>query len=97
MSDRQNTKIIIVGAGGTFGSSTALHLLRTGYKPENLTLLDVYPVPSSQSAGNDLNKIMGIECDDALDLQLSTECAEMWNEDELFKPFFHKTGKVRLR
>ena len=97
MTDRANTKIVIVGAGGTFGSSTALHLLRTGYTPSNITLLDVYPTPSPQSAGNDLNKIMGIEFEDDLDLKLSMECREMWNEDELFKPFFHNTGKVGLK
>jgi len=96
MINRAGTKIVIVGGGGTFGSSTALHLVRSGYTPSNITILDVYPVPSPQSAGNDLNKIMGIEYEDEVDLKLSLECREMWNEDELFKPFFHGTGKVNL-
>jgi glycine/D-amino acid oxidase-like deaminating enzyme len=36
------------------GSSTALHLARRGYR--DITILDVFPIPSDNSAGNDLNK-----------------------------------------
>ncbi|KAF2706321.1 fructosyl amino acid oxidase [Pleomassaria siparia CBS 279.74] len=93
-SSRKTTKVLIVGGGGTMGSSTALHLLRAGYTPSNITVLDVYPIPSAQSAGNDLNKIMGIRLRNKVDLQLSLEARGMWNEDELFKPFFHNTGRL---
>lgn len=51
----ESSSILIVGAG-TWGCSTALHLVRRGYK--NVTVLDPYPVPSSIAAGNDVNKIM---------------------------------------
>lgn len=91
---RENTSVIIVGGGGTIGASTALHLVRAGYKPSNVTVIDTYPIPSAQSAGNDLNKILGIWLSNPEDLQLSLEARQMWNEDELFKPFFHKTGQV---
>jgi sarcosine oxidase / L-pipecolate oxidase len=47
--------VLIVG-GGTWGTSTALHLARRGYT--NVTVLDPYPVPSPISAGNDINKIV---------------------------------------
>lgn len=47
--------IIVIGAG-TWGSSTALHLARRGYK--NVTVFDAYGVPSPTSAGNDVNKIV---------------------------------------
>jgi len=92
---RTDTKVIVVGAGGTIGSSAALHLLRSGYAPSNITVLDTYEIPSAQSAGNDLNKIMGIRLRNKVDLQLSLEARDMWRNDDLFKPFFHNTGRVR--
>ncbi|KAF2635369.1 putative sarcosine oxidase [Massarina eburnea CBS 473.64] len=93
-ASRKTTSVIVVGGGGTIGSSTALHLLRNGYTPSSITVLDTYPIPSSQSAGNDLNKIMGIRLRNKVDLQLSLEARDMWRNDELFKPFFHNTGRL---
>jgi sarcosine oxidase/L-pipecolate oxidase len=85
-ASRANTKVIVVGGGGTIGSSTALHLLRTGYTPSK--------IPSAQSAGNDLNKIMGVRLRNKVDIQLSLEARDMWKNDDLFKAFFHNTGRV---
>lgn len=93
-TSRKSTKVIVVGGGGTMGASTALHLLRSGYTPGNITVLDTYPIPSAQSAGHDLNKIMSIRIRNDVDLQLSFEARDMWRDDELFKPFFHNTGMV---
>lgn len=76
------------------GASTALHLIRAGYTPQNITVLDTYPIPSAQSAGYDLNKIMSVRIRNEVDLQLSLEARDMWYKDELFKPFFHNTGMV---
>jgi sarcosine oxidase/L-pipecolate oxidase len=49
------SKILIVGGGGTIGSSTALHLARRGFT--DIRLLDKYENPSANSAGNDINKV----------------------------------------
>ncbi|KAK6855527.1 hypothetical protein PG995_007678 [Apiospora arundinis] len=93
-ASRKTTKVVVVGGGGTIGSSTALHLLRSGYTASNITVLDTYPIPSAQSAGNDLNKIMGIRLRNPVDKQLSLEAQDMWRHDELFKPYFHNTGRM---
>lgn len=94
MTSRTSTKVVVVGGGGTLGSSTALHLVRSGYTPSNITVLDVYPVPSAQSAGFDLNKIMSIRLRNKVDMQLSMEALDMWSNDHLFKPYFHRVGMV---
>jgi sarcosine oxidase/L-pipecolate oxidase len=91
---RDTTKVVIVGGGGTMGSSTALHLIRSGYSPSNITVLDVYPIPSAQSAGFNLNKIMSIRLRNKPDLQLSLEALDMWRNDPLFTLFFHNVGMV---
>ncbi|KAJ5161708.1 sarcosine oxidase [Penicillium capsulatum] len=91
---RANTTVIVVGGGGTMGSSTALHLIRAGYTPSKITVLDTYPIPSEQSAGFDLNKIMSIRLRNKPDLQLSLEALDAWKNDELFKPFFHNVGMI---
>ncbi|KAH6980774.1 fructosyl amino acid oxidase [Ilyonectria sp. MPI-CAGE-AT-0026] len=91
---RASTQVVVIGGGGTMGSSTALHLIRSGYTPSNITVLDVYPIPSAQSAGHDLNKIMSIRLQNKPDLQLSLEALNMWKKDDLFKPFFHNVGLI---
>lgn len=38
---------------------------------------------------------MGIRLRNKVDLQLSLEARQMWKEDDLFKEYFHNTGRVR--
>ncbi|KAH8906489.1 fructosyl peptide oxidase [Coniochaeta sp. PMI_546] len=37
---------------------------------------------------------MGVRLRNKVDLQMSLEALQMWKEDELFKPFFHNTGRL---
>lgn len=69
------TKFLIIGAG-TFGLSTALELLGKG--ETDITLLDVFDLPSPISAGNDVNKIFQSSLSDEEDLRLALESLEMW-------------------
>ncbi|KAL1630893.1 hypothetical protein SLS54_000767 [Diplodia seriata] len=96
--DPATSTILIVG-GGTWGSSTALHLARRGYK--NITVLDPYPVPSAISAGNDVNKIVeqGLFSHDDDDEAyasnaLLTHAGAAWKTDPVFAPFYHDTGYI---
>lgn len=87
-----DSSILVFGGGGTMGSSTALHLARKGYR--NIRVLDVYPIPSAQSAGNDLNKIMGLIMLNPVDKQLTLAAEDMWTNDPTFSPYYHRTGRV---
>jgi sarcosine oxidase/L-pipecolate oxidase len=104
----KDSKILIVGGGGTIGSSTALHLARRGYT--NIHILDVFPIPSGNSAGNDLNKvrhlllriwiclysstqIIGFSLDQrGFRGELSRKYMEGWTTDPVFSPYYHNTG-----
>nr|XP_019012538.1 sarcosine oxidase [Kwoniella pini CBS 10737]OCF51319.1 sarcosine oxidase [Kwoniella pini CBS 10737] len=90
---RKDSKILIVGGGGTIGSSTALHLARRGYK--DIRLLDIFQNPSLNSAGNDNNKMAG---DDHAGIwgEIVAEAWEMWIHDPLFKPHAHNVGRLDL-
>lgn len=89
----KDSKIVIIGGGGTMGSSTALHLSRRGFT--DIRIMDVYPIPSSNSAGNDLNKIAG---DDQIGTYegVADTLWDAWNTDPVFKPYVHLVGKLEL-
>lgn len=84
--------IIIIGGGGTFGASTALHLARRGYR--NILALDTHPPPSEISAGYDVNKIVRTEYKNPFHTQLAKEAIQAWRDDPVFAPHFHQTGWV---
>lgn len=88
----EHAKIVVVGGGGTFGASTALELARRGY--DDVTAMDVYPCPSEWSAGNDLNKIVRTEYEDAFYSDLAAQAVVAWKTDPLYREHFHETGWV---
>lgn len=85
----KDSKILIIG-GGTWGLSTALYLLRDDYT--DVTIIDAEEIPSSRSAGNDINKIIRIGYTSEFHSKLELEAAELWRKDPLFRPFFHEVG-----
>ncbi|ODN80322.1 hypothetical protein L198_07822 [Cryptococcus wingfieldii CBS 7118] len=85
----KNGKILVVGGGGTLGSSTALHLARRGYT--DVRVLDVYQTPSAYSAGNDLNKTAGAGRSGVWG-QVGQAAWKAWTTDPLFEPHCHPTG-----
>lgn len=98
--DLKSSSILIVGAG-TWGTSTALHLARRGYK--DVTVLDPYDFPSEISAGNDVNKIKGWQDTESSDSgndetyvrqTVSAEATTAWETDPVFVPYYHETGYV---
>ncbi|KXT18824.1 hypothetical protein AC579_8209 [Pseudocercospora musae] len=98
--DLKSSSILIVGAG-TWGSSTALHLARRGYK--DVTVLDPYDFPSAISAGNDVNKIKGWQDTESSEggddesyvrLTVSAEATAAWETDPVFTTYYHETGYV---
>ncbi|KAF2189006.1 FAD-dependent oxidoreductase [Zopfia rhizophila CBS 207.26] len=87
----ENTKVIIVGGGGTFGLSTAWYLVRSGYR--KIQCLDRWPTPSPSSAGFDRNKIVRTEYSDPIYTRLAHEAIELWRAP-LFENIFYETGWI---
>ncbi|KAI8456235.1 fructosyl amino acid oxidase, partial [Phakopsora pachyrhizi] len=83
--------IIIVGGCGTFGLSTAWHLVKRGYT--NIICLDRWVFPSRSSAGFDRNKIVRAGYSDPLYAKIAQEAIELWKQP-LFDGIFHQTGWI---
>jgi sarcosine oxidase / L-pipecolate oxidase len=81
---------LIVGAG-CFGASTAL-ALKKAEPDSDVVLIDRTGFPCPLAAAHDLNKIIRAEYDDAVYMRLALEAQDQWRNNELFHPYFHKTG-----
>ncbi|EGV65396.1 FAD-dependent oxidoreductase [Yamadazyma tenuis] len=93
MSSPKDKDVLIIGAG-TFGLSSGLWLLRNGFK--SVTIIDPKPLPSTLSAGYDINKIIqsAYPEDAAFTASLAVEALEGWQNDPVFYPHFYETGIV---
>lgn len=83
---------IVIAGSGTWGLSTALHLLNAGHT--NITVLDkASSIPSPYSAGYDINKIVRPEYEDPFYTELALQAIQGW-KTPLFGPYYHHTGYV---
>ncbi|KAH6890280.1 FAD dependent oxidoreductase [Thelonectria olida] len=90
VSLRKDSSILIIGAG-TFGISTAYHLVQRGYS--DITCIDRHPWPSVDSAGHDLNKIVRTEYDESMYTELALQALDVWRKPE-WNGIFHETGRL---
>ncbi|KAL2845269.1 FAD dependent oxidoreductase [Aspergillus pseudoustus] len=89
---QRNEPIIIIG-GGTFGVTTAYHLSKQGYT--NVTVLDRFPVPSLEAAGNDINKVIRTEYPEPLYTKLASDARDLWRDvNGLFAGLYHPSGWI---
>jgi len=87
---------LIVGSG-VFGASTAYHLSKA-YPQASITLVDrVLPFPSPQGASNDENKIIRADYGSPFYCELALKARQAWENDMLYKPYYHQSGMVNLR
>ena len=90
-SDAQPSYIIL--GAGVFGVSTAHHLIRQ-YPSASITLIDrdSHTATSRVAASWDWNKVVRADYDDLTYCKLALEAQDIFENDELWKPYFHKTG-----
>lgn len=83
---------LIVGAG-VFGVSTAYYLINK-YPNASVTLVDrdAFDAESRVAASWDWNKVVRADYDDIVYCGLALEAQDIFNNDPLFKPYFHETG-----
>lgn len=89
-SSLKDKSVLIIG-GGTFGSSTAYHLSQRGYK--SIKVLDRWPIPSVEAAGNDINKVIRADYSEPLYSRLAGEALKVWQDQSgILKGLFYQTG-----
>ena len=98
----KDSRIIIIGAG-VFGLSTAVELVRKGYR--NITIVDrhVPPVSSLQErkmpmltekkvpdgSSVDISRVIRFDYRDPLYAKLAKEAFDVWRDDPRFRGIFH--------
>jgi sarcosine oxidase / L-pipecolate oxidase len=88
-----NERSVLVVGGGTFGTSTAYHLAKRGYK--SVRVLDRWAPPSLEAAGNDINKVIRADYPQPLYARLATEAINIWRDPNgLFAGLYHRTGWI---
>ncbi|KAL5343175.1 FAD dependent oxidoreductase [Aspergillus crustosus] len=93
MGNSQLSDPIVVIGGGTFGTTTAFYLAKKGYT--NVTVLDRFPVPSFEAAGNDINKVVRTEYPEPLYTKLASDARDLWRDPNgLFAGLYNPSGWI---
>ncbi|KAF8434971.1 FAD dependent oxidoreductase [Boletus edulis BED1] len=93
MSTTSTSRIVIVGAG-TFGLSTAFHLLGRGYT--DVTVLDrARELPAVDAAGTDINKVIRSCYSDMFYAKLAREAMEAWKQP-MWEGCYHECGVINV-
>ncbi|KAF2010686.1 FAD dependent oxidoreductase [Aaosphaeria arxii CBS 175.79] len=92
MTSPQSQSYLIVGAG-VFGVSTAYELIRK-YPHASVTIVDrdAWDADTRVAASWDWNKVVRADYDDIIYCKLALEAQDIFENDPLYQPFFHKTG-----
>ena len=81
-------KCLIIG-GGVIGLSTAWHLLKD--ERNDVTVLDH---PDLLAPSRDISKFFRVDYTDPERMKLVMKSEELWEKDDLFEPFLHRTGRI---
>jgi glycine/D-amino acid oxidase-like deaminating enzyme len=83
---------LVVGAG-VFGVSTAYHLIKK-FPTASVTIVDrdAYDAETRVAASWDWNKVVRADYDDIVYCKLALEAQDIFENDPLWQPHFHKTG-----
>ncbi|KAJ6595594.1 FAD dependent oxidoreductase [Mycena vulgaris] len=94
LQDDSGRKTLIVGSG-CFGLSTALELLRRGWK--DVTVIDrANTLPAPDGASNDLNKIVRTSYSDPFYARLAQDAIKSWKSREEWNDTYHECGVLVL-
>jgi len=88
MSTPSCNKFIIIG-GGVFGLSSAWHLLK-----DECNDVTVYDYPNDIAPSRDVSKFFRVDYTDPDRMREVMRSKASWENDDLFKPFFKRTGRV---
>lgn len=93
MTSSNSSRSVLIVGGGTFGTSTAYYLSLRPELYNTVSVLDRFPVPSQEAAGNDINKVIRNDYADPLYARLTTEAMKLWADPQsLYRGLYHRTG-----
>ena len=83
----QSKSYLVIG-GGVFGASTALRLIQR-FPKAHIILLQGPSTIESAAASFDLNRIIRVEYDDPLYIELAVKAQAVWRSHPLYSHFYY--------